>query len=309
VAGVNEIPGSIRREEGPHAREAFGEATRHRRRLASEVASAYAAHPGVRMVTLTGSAAADVADERSDVDIGVHWHDRIDERWLRQPPVPEPATRLAFRSFGDGVAELYEIERVIAEILHTHFGAWKELLAAVFDRHELSPENLFQLDGLLTQVVLYGDGEYETVRMRLAAFPEDFRKQVIEQHLAFPWLVQLVKAAERPDPLLFADLLVEAAKKAVVVLGALNRRYMTTMWPRRSAQALREMPITPARAAERLEELLTTTDRGHAVRELEALLRETVALVERHVPDVDLSEAQRRLRTRAGRAEPQHGRV
>jgi hypothetical protein len=256
------------------------------------------------MVTLTGSAATDVADERSDVDIGVHWRDRIDERWLRQPAVPDPAKRLAFRSLSDGVAELYEIEGVIIEILHTHYGAWEELLASIFERHELSPENLFQLDGLLTQIVLYGDGDYEVVRMRLAAFPEDFRKRGIEQHLVFPWLVQLVKAAERPDPLLFADLLVEAAKKAVVVLGALNRRYMTTMWPRRSARALREMPIMPARAPERLEELLITTDRRHAVRELEVLLRETLALVERYVPDVDLSEAQRRLRTRAGRAEP-----
>jgi predicted nucleotidyltransferase len=306
VPGVNETPGSIRREEAPHVRKGLGEATRRRRRLASEVASAYAAHPGVRMVTLTGSAATEVADERSDIDIGVHWHDRIDERWLRQPRVRKPATRLAFRSFGDGVAELYEIEGVIGDIIHTRFGAWEEVLAAVFDRHELAPENLFQLEGLLTQIVLYGDEEYETVRVRLAGFPDDFRKQVIEQHLAFPWLVQLVKAAERPDPLLFADLLVEAAKKAVVVLGALNRRYMTTMWPRRSAQTLREMMIVPARAAERLEELLMTTDRGHAVHELEALLRETVALVERHAPEVDVSEARRRLRRRPGGGDPQH---
>lgn len=299
MAGVKETSGSMRQEAGPRSREE----ARRRRRLASEVAISYSAHPGVRMVTLTGSAATGVADELSDMDIGVHWHDCVDENWLRQPRIPHPATRLAFRSISEGGAELYEIEGVIAEILHIRFGAWEEVLTAVFDRRELSPENLFQLEGLLTQIVLYGDGEYETVRGRLAAFPDDFRKQVIEQHLAFPWLVLLVKAAERPDPLLFADLLVEAAKKSVVVLGALNRRYMTTMWPRRSARALREMAIVPTRAAARFEELLSTTDRRHALQELEALLRETVALVERHAPDVDVSEAHRRLRRRAGARE------
>ena len=48
------------------------EATRRRRRLADEIAGAFAANPAVRMVTLTGSAAAGDADERSDLDIGVH---------------------------------------------------------------------------------------------------------------------------------------------------------------------------------------------------------------------------------------------
>jgi predicted nucleotidyltransferase len=48
------------------------EATRHRRRLAEEIARAFAANPAVRMVTLTGSPATGDADERSDIDIGVH---------------------------------------------------------------------------------------------------------------------------------------------------------------------------------------------------------------------------------------------
>ena len=277
------------------------EPTRHRRRLARRIADAYAAHAGVRMVTLTGSVAKGAADERSDIDIGVHWRDRVDHAWLGEPRVPS-ARRLDLLTFDDGVCELYEIEGVVGEIIHTRFGSWEAVIAAVFDRHELTPENLFVLDGLLTQVVLYGDGDYETVRARLAAFPDDFRKRVIEQHLSFPWLVQLVKAANRPDPLLFADLLVEAAKKTVVVLGALNRRYLTTMWPRRSGQALREMTIVPPRTAERLEALLSMTDRGHALHELEILVRETVALVERHAPDIDVSEAHRRLRRRPGGA-------
>jgi predicted nucleotidyltransferase len=62
------------------------------------------------MVTLTGSAAVGDADERSDLDIGVHWRNRVDDDWLREPRLPHRASRFRFSTSSDGVAELYEID-------------------------------------------------------------------------------------------------------------------------------------------------------------------------------------------------------
>lgn len=256
----------------------------------------FAANPAVRMVTLTGSAATGDADERSDLDLGVHWREQVDENWLREPRLPALASRFRFATSPDWVAELYEIDGVVAEILHSRYGAaWENVLEAVFDRGEFTGENLFQLDGLLRQVVLHGDGDYETVRARLSAFPDDLRRRLIEHHLTFPWLTQVTKAAERRDLLLFADLTVEALKKALVVIGALNRLYVSSMWPRRTAEALEGMAIAPPRAAERVASILSTQDRRASVSEIASFLTDTVELVEREIPEVDTSVARRRL--------------
>jgi predicted nucleotidyltransferase len=272
------------------------DAARSRQLLAEEIASVYIANPAVRMVTLTGSAATGAADERSDVDIGVHWRDRVDDDWLREPRLPVRASRFRFDTWSDGVAELYEIDGVVAEILHSRYGdAWEDVLRAVLERGEFTGANLFQLDGLVRQVVLQGDGEYEAVRARLSAFPDDLRGRLIEHHLSFPWLVQMTKAAERGDLLLLADLTVEALKKGLVVLGALNRLYMSSMWPRRTVQALTGMAIAPAHASERLESILLSQDCRASVSEIASFLIEIVELVEREVPEVDTSVARRRL--------------
>jgi hypothetical protein len=104
---------------------------------------------------------------------------------LREPRLPARASRVRFDTFPDGVAELHEIDGVVVEILHSRYGAWEAVLEAVFDGGELTGENLFQLDGLLRQIVLHGDGDYEAVRARLSAFPDDLRRRLIEHHLTF----------------------------------------------------------------------------------------------------------------------------
>jgi hypothetical protein len=105
----------------------------------------------------------------------------------------------------------------------------------------------------------------------------------------------VTKAAERGDLLLFADLTVEALKKALVVIGALNRLYVSSMWPRRTAESLEGMAITPTGAAERVASILDTHNRRATVSEIASFLADTVELVERELPEADTSVARRRL--------------
>jgi hypothetical protein len=105
----------------------------------------------------------------------------------------------------------------------------------------------------------------------------------------------MTRPAERGDLLLFANVTVEALKKALVVIGALNRRYVSSRWPRRTAEALEGMAIAPTRAAERVASILTTHDRRATVSEIASFLAETVELVEREVAEADTSVARRRL--------------
>lgn len=78
------------------------------------------------------------------------------------------------------------------------------------------------------------------------------------------------------------------------MLAGINRLYFTTFQFKRMHYFIDQMTIKPDHLAGRLEGLFER-DMGEAVPEIENLIRETIALVEAHMPHLDTTAAKARL--------------
>ncbi len=88
------------------------------------------------------------------------------------------------------------------------------------------------------------------------------------------------------------ELLVETAYNLLGVLAGLNRCYYSSFQFKRMRHFITPLTITPVDFADRLEAVFHA-DIPSAISQIEMLVRETVALVEQHMPHIDTTARQR----------------
>jgi hypothetical protein len=257
--------------------------------FAREIAAQYAGQPGVRMIALGGSAARGLADAYSDMDMAVYW-DGLDRAWLAATPLQAAGgERFTYRLlFDDQVAvEQYQIGEAKLDVAHFALAWWDQAVADVLERADMTPDKQEVLDGFLSAIPFYGESLYEHWRARIAAYPDELARKMIQQHLAFPpgWVLEQHGLA-RGDLLSFYAMLCEMLHNLLGVLAGLNRLYLSMEKPKRSADLLRRMPIAPRDAAARMQAILTI-ERQQAVAALTDLIAEVLDLVEQHMPVID----------------------
>lgn len=286
----------------------MNEASQWRIQLAGEIAAVYRALAPVRMAALGGSAARGLADEYSDLDIAVYW-EAIDATLLDPPPLAAAgAERFTFhRLFGGLVAvEQYFVGDAKVDVAHFAIGWLEAAVADVIERCDLDNDKHEVLDGFLSAIVLFGQAEYAAWRARIAAYPDALAHAMVRQHLRFyPRWVLEQQALARDDLLAFYSMLCEQIGHLLGVLAGLNRIYLSMEKTKRSADLLRRMPIAPVDARSRFDALLAA-DRHAAPATLAALIDETLALVEQHMPAVDTRRTRmiQRMQVRPAHAKP-----
>jgi hypothetical protein len=271
----------------------MNEASAWRVELAREVAAVYAEHPQVRMVSLGGSAARNLADAYSDMDMAVYWA-AIDHKWLEGTALqPSGGRRFTYRPLFDNlvVVEQYFVGEAKIDVAHFAMAWWEQSVDDVLERASMDDEKQEVLDGFLSAIALYGEDEYERWRARVAAYPAALGRAMIERNLHFyPQWVLEQQGLARNDLLGFYATLCEMMRNLLGVLAGLNGMYLSMEKPKRSADLLRRMAIAPADAVARFGALLAG-DRAAAPADLAALIDETLALVEQHAPGVSTARA------------------
>lgn len=118
---------------------------------------------------------------------------------------------------------------------------------------------------------------------------------MVEKHLKFfPVWVMQAKLSQRDTTLWHYQIMVESAQNILGILSGLNRLYYSTVQFKRMGKFMQQMEIAPENFADRLEGLFHH-ESSVAVHQLEALVRETIELVEIHLPQVDTSPIKRKL--------------
>jgi len=272
-------------------------ASRQLRALATAIAGRYVEDLAPRGVLLSGSAAEGVSDHWSDLDLLVY-HDEL----------PDEAAIAAIRPLvgggdleilhpwtaGEGYVESYPVRGVECQVGHSTVRSTERHLAEV--QVDLDVESLSQkvLDGMLHGVALHGHDLIGRWQQRVAAYPPALSRAMVERYLRFPpmWLLE-ERMAARDATLWRQQMLVEAAMNLLAVLAGLNRVYFSSFQFKRLhafADRLASRPDDLAGRLDRLFEEPATAGAG-----LQALVRETIALVERDLPDVDTAPARRWL--------------
>jgi hypothetical protein len=272
------------------------EASLQIRSLAAGVARTYVARLAPRAVLLTGSAAEGISDHWSDIDLVVHHDELPPEAAIAEARLAAGGGELLVISPWDGrsFVESFPLRGVECQVAHgTVAGAERGMAEVLVD---LDVTSLHQkvMDGLLHSLPLHGEDLLRRWQDRLADYPDELRRAMVERHLRFAplWLGD-GRMATRDATLWRHQMLVEASLNLLAVLAGLNRVYFSGFQFKRLhafADRLASRPDDLAGRLDRLFEEPATAGAG-----LEALVRETIALVERDLPDVDTAPARRWL--------------
>ena len=272
----------------------MNEASRYLQAIAKRMAAAYASHSSPRAILLTGSAAAGESDSYSDVDLVCYYDARPSEatrtaareQVARRFGACQPARR---HSYG---GDWYAVHGVQCEVGHLVIGNWERDLAKVLDAHDPDPLLQKAVSGLLRGVPLHGEALIRGWQARAAAYPERLARAMVERHLRFlpVWRTPGYFAA-RDATLYFHQSLAEACLNVLGVLAGLNRQYYSTFQFKRMRTFIGTLHLAPPDLADRIERVIAdaVARPDAAAQGVEALVTDTLALVEAHLPEVDTS--------------------
>ena len=266
--------------------------TRRLRELARRITDVYLGRMPLRAALLTGSAARGDADRYSDLDL-ILYADEV-------PPAEAPAA--AQRELGAGPAmvivahgdngflDQFPLDGVHCQVGVMLVGDVEDSLDRLLVRHEGLDTPLAKIGtGLLEGLPLHGEELLAGWQARVSAYPESLRAaMVVHWWRFFPWWYHEEALAQRDAGLWRQEELVNAAFALVGTLAGVNRLYFARFEFKRQRAFLEKMAVAPPQFAGRLEALFTLPP-ADAIVELVALVTETQAIVERELPEVDVS--------------------
>ena len=273
-------------------------ASRWQLEMARKVSTVYTANAKVRAIIVAGSVACGYADAYSDVEIGVFWDDfpALAEFHAAMEQSGGDLWELDPYDAGDDVwYEEYGVAGLKIDLRHMTAARMDELLTAVIDTGDLSQRRQEIIVAVQHGVVLHGAALIESWRERAAQYPNSLARAMVGHHLSFhPWWCGPM-LAERDDLPDAYGAFIEATKGIVGTLLGLNRLYNPGMkW---TDHTIATLPIAPPNLADRLKQAFRA-DPVAGAQELQQLIEEMFRLVEREMPDVDLTELRRTFHSR-----------
>lgn len=250
--------------------------------------AAITAMPGLVAISLGGSAASGLADERSDTDLHVYWRE----------PLAEPAEREALlRAVADpgrvtvdirswGLEDHLHIDGKLVELIYVHLGDLRDEIEQAYGPG-LSGEGFVtaQLYSVAQGRPLHDpSGELAALRARLlAGYPEPTHRLVLRDNPALlrTYLKHLRLAQERGDLLMVQHRRYTVQMVFFNLLFALNRTYHPG--EKRLLAHGERCPLKPASMTARWNDIARLPADDGALAELLAeIAGELIELVEAH---------------------------
>jgi hypothetical protein len=261
-----------------------------RRWLAEIVAPAYAANPKVAAVLLAGSVARGQADEYSDIEIDIFWHTPPSDADLLGP-IERSGWPIQYRHVDEFEwADGFFIEGIkvdTSQFLVATLDSWIE---DVIERADLEVEKQIRITAIQHGRPLHGADLIERWRARVAEYPDTLSRAMIVEHIDFQPRAQLEMQAARNHTLLLYRGLVGVAQQIFDVLMGLNRVYLPHPYHKWLDWEVEHLMVTPPELAARLRRMFAAEPRA-AVAIASQLIEETFALIEQHMPDLDIATA------------------
>lgn len=252
----------------------------------------FADDPRVVGAVVTGSVARGLADGASDIDTILYLDEPLSDEEFRV------IERRAHRSGGglyggtaaDGFALWEVVDGIKCDFSYTHRAEFEKLCRGMLD--DPTPDETTQLviGGFVDAIPVLGDDWVEGWQKKLSAYPPTLARRQVERNLPITsiWVLERM-GVERDDFLLVADTTGRAIRRVLGVLYGINRLYDPGKL-KGFAQVAPRLTHTPIDLECRIRRILSAQDRT-AVETLSALIDDVHALVEEHLPDVELGDA------------------
>lgn len=263
--------------------------------LGKELARVYRDTPRVTAVMVGGSVARGYADHYSDLEIGVFW---------TSSPTPDERKAAVLRNGGELLTfdrspghEFFMLSettisgiRVTGSILvsvhHLTIVQIDQYVSDVIERNDTGLDKQALLAAIQQGIALYGDRWLEDVKAKIAAYPTALAIKMIQENLWFgPWF-RPEAYAERNDLIILYQHFLWSEHALLKVLAGLNRLYYPSTECKWVDQFIAQMKVLPADLSSRLKRVLRI-EPLYGWLELQALIEETLSLIEHHLPEVN----------------------
>jgi predicted nucleotidyltransferase len=298
-------------------------ASQQRLERAKAFTQVYASHPAVRAIIVGGSVARGTAHEGSDIDLGIFWA-RIASTDERNDLIQKIGGKLhrrvdnAIRYSDDnprrrGCIEIVTIEPLASmqplavDLEHETVAGTERVLAQVLDELDPCLEKHELLSVIQDGIALYGHELVARWREKAGRYPQALALKTVEGNLRGigRTLLHSVHWAEDEDWLCLYESFLSAARRLLLALMALNRRWAFTDNPDFGGfgPVVEEFALKPERFVQRVGQSLQSPAL-QALRGFAMLHGETLELVEAHLPAVDTSGEREALRQIDARIDP-----
>lgn len=266
--------------------------------LAKRNVKAYIANPKTKAAMVTGSVAQGLCDEYSDIDLSIYYEELPSEAELQLARQQNQGLERLWlngdRSDG-GFAEAYLVNGIECQFGHVTIEQWEQDISMVLEQHNLKTPIMKAMSGTLTGIPLYGEKLINSWQARIANYPDELARAMVEQYLKFFPLWGFQQHLSKRDATLFYyQTVVESAQNILGVLSGLNKLYYSTFQFKRMGDFIAKMGIAPTNLASRVEELFLV-EPEIAANQIEQLVSETLDLVDAYMPQVDTSLIRHRI--------------
>lgn len=267
--------------------------------LAQQISQLYCALPALKAAMVTGSAAKGLSDNYSDLDLVFYYLDELpgDEALTtaRQAVGGSGRKWLLGDRAENAFVEAYDLSGIEIQIVHTTIASWEASMHKVLSEFDCETPLQKAMEGMLACQALYGKFYIDSWKAQIAAYPPLLAEAMVKKHLTFfPMWGLEAHFRTRDATLWFVQTLVDIAQNIIGVLAGLNHLYFTTFQLKRMGTFLQQMKIAPLNLATRIERFFQA-EIPIALNEVESLVAETIQLVEHYMPQIDTSQAKRRL--------------
>jgi predicted nucleotidyltransferase len=276
----------------------MNEASRWRLGLARAISGRYALNPRVAVVEIGGSVARGHADRYSDLELGVCWSEApgLEER-LDVIERLGGVLGTVYPRDGDAGewAEDYAVHDVKIDVSHHTVESLERRLDDVVVRCDPDLARQELASAIRHAVPLHGEEHLRRWQAGIERYPDGLARAMVRQHLRFKphWAGEML--AERDDFLVVHGAIAGFEQELLLVLMGLNRLYFPGFkWIHR---LVGELSIAPDGLGQRLRQALCLEPRA-GVDVLHALIRDTLDLVDAHLPEVSTSEVRARFEHR-----------
>jgi hypothetical protein len=263
------------------------------RRAVARLAESY--RDRLLIATVTGSVARSSVDRHSDIDVILHFSTLPDATDFAREKA------LAIDSGGgfyggdpeNGWALYRSTEGAKLDLGFSRLADVEDIIADVIDRADTEPTKQLLIDGLRRGRCLHGADRLRALLAPTDDYPDALALAMIRAHLRFrPHWVLRGMGADRGDLLLLAEEFLAIANNLFGVLCGLNRVFSPGKMKGLGTADGPTFAVAPERFGERIAGLFAAPPHS-AVEESRRLIEETLALVERHAPAVEVAEARR----------------
>jgi hypothetical protein len=263
--------------------------------LAHKIAPAFTANPKVEACFVFGSAASGFADQYSDLELAFVWSRLPSAEELQAAAQSIGVKTWEIEPYGE--AKQAWLEQFYMEGMKVEAGHWARetidnIVTDVVEHYDVSQSGLLfekqaTASNLQRAVVLYGEDVIKHWQDRLSPYPEELAVAMVQKNLKFrPFDGQQILTERDEIPMLYENNCA-IVRWILNILFGLNRIYHPGFkWTR---YYVKEMSIKPPQLFARLERVFQS-NAASGTHELRVLAEEMFDLVEKHLPQVNLTQ-------------------